>query len=95
MTRARPKFTLPPRGLIESESAGVLGLGMTEYTRLLPRLEAAGFPNPDPLTGRRDWKAIENWMDVPRGARPGWQRQWPPGQDRGVPPCLVNSPAIS
>ncbi len=67
MTRARPKFTLPPRGLIESESAGVLGLGMTEYTRLLPRLEAEGFPKRDPLTGRRDRKAIENWMDVRAG----------------------------
>ena len=67
MTRARPKFTLPPRGLIESESAGVLGLGMTEYTRLLPRLEAEGFPKLDPLTGRRDFKAIENWMDVRAG----------------------------
>ena len=44
MTRARPRFTLPPRGLIESESAGILGLGMTEYTRLLPRLET------EPLT---------------------------------------------
>ena len=67
MTRARPKFTLPPRGLIEIESAGVLGLGMTEYTRLLPRLEAEGFPRIDPLTGRRDCKAIENWMDVRAG----------------------------
>ena len=67
MTRARPKFTLPPRGLIESESAGVIGLGMTEYTRLLPRLEAEGFPKQDPLTGRRDRKAIENWMDVRAG----------------------------
>ncbi len=67
MTRARPRFDLPPRGLIKSESAGVIGLGMTEYTRLLPRLEAEGFPKRDPLTGRRDWKAIENWMDVRAG----------------------------
>ncbi len=67
MTRTRPKFTLPPRGLTIDESAGYLGLGTTEFNRLLPRLEAAGFPNPDPLTGRRDWKAIENWMDVRAG----------------------------
>ncbi len=67
MTRARPRFDLPPRGLIESESAGVIGLGMTEYTRLLPMLEAAGYPKIDPLTGRRDRKAIENWMDVRAG----------------------------
>ena len=67
MTRARPKFNLPPRGLIEEESAGVIGLGMTEYTRLLPRLEAEGFPKRDPLTGRRDWRAIESWMDVRAG----------------------------
>ncbi len=67
MTRARPRFTLPPRGLTVDESAGYLGLGMTEFTRLLPRLEAEGFPRPDRVTGRRDWKAIENWMDVRAG----------------------------
>ena len=63
MTRRRPKFGLPPRGLTEHEAAGYLGLGTTEYTRLLPKLEAEGFPRRDPLTGRRDWKAIEHWMD--------------------------------
>ena len=67
MTRARPKFDLPPRGLIDHESAGYLGLGPTEFTRLLPRLEAEGFPKPDSLTGRRDFKAIESWMDVRAG----------------------------
>ncbi len=67
MTRARPRFNLPPRGLTGDESAGYLGLGVTEFTRLLPRLEAEGFPRPDSLTGRRDWKAIENWMDVRAG----------------------------
>ena len=67
MTRARPRFTLPPRGLTVDESAGYLGLGITEFNRLLPRLEAQGFPKPDNLTGRRDWKAIENWMDVRAG----------------------------
>ncbi len=67
MTRARPRFTLPPRGLTCEESAGYIGLGMTEFNRLLPRLEAAGYPKIDPLTGRRDRKAIENWMDVRAG----------------------------
>ncbi len=67
MTRARPKFTRPPRGLTVEESAGYIGLGITEFTRLLPRLEAEGFPKPDPLTRRRDWKAIENWMNLRAG----------------------------
>ena len=67
MTRARPKFNLPPRGLTVDESGGYIGLGPTEFTRLLPRLEAEGFPKPDRLTGRRDFKAIENWMDVRAG----------------------------
>ncbi len=67
MTRARPRFNLPPRGLTGDESAGYLGLGMTEFNRLLPRLEAEGFPKPDRLTDRRDWKAIENWMDERAG----------------------------
>ena len=67
MTRARPKFDFPPRGLTVEESAGYLGLGTTEFNRLLPRLESEGFPKPDALTGRRDWKAIENWMDMRSG----------------------------
>ena len=67
MTRARPKFDLPPRGLVDHETAGYLGLGMTEFNRLLPKLEADGFPRPDRLTGRRDWKAIEAWWDSRSG----------------------------
>ena len=64
MTRARPKFSLPPRGLVEQETAGYLGLGTTEYTRLLPKLEAEGFPKPDPVTRRRDQRAIDAWWDA-------------------------------
>ncbi len=67
MTRARPRFTLPPRGLTDYESAGHIGLGPTEFTKLLPRLEAEGFPKPDPLTDRRDCKAIDHWMDMRAG----------------------------
>ena len=67
MTRARPKFALPPRGLTDHESAGYLGLGPTEFSRILPDLEAEGFPKQDPLTGRRDFKAIEAWMDTRSG----------------------------
>ncbi len=67
MTRARPKFNLPPRGLIEHEAAGYVGLGPTEFHHLLPELEAEGFPRPDPVTGRRDRKAIDAWMDARGG----------------------------
>lgn len=67
MTHARPRFTLPPRGLTIDESAGYLGLGLDKFNQLLPRLEAEGFPKPDSLTDRRDWKAIENWMDLRSG----------------------------
>ena len=67
MTRARPKFNLPPRGLIEHEAAGYVGLGPTEFHRLLPEMEAEGFPRPDPVTGRRDRQAIDAWMDARSG----------------------------
>ncbi len=67
MTRARPRFDLPPRGLIDHETAGYIGLGMTEFSRKLPQLEAEGFPKPDPVTGRRDRKAIDAWMDARGG----------------------------
>ena len=67
MTRARPKFDLPPRGLIAYESAGYIGLGESEFSRVLPQLEAEGFPKPDPVTGRRDRKAVDIWMDARSG----------------------------
>ncbi len=40
MTRPRPGFNLPPRGLTAEESAGHLGLGMTKFDRFIPRLAA-------------------------------------------------------
>jgi hypothetical protein len=67
MTRPRTKFDVSPRGLTENESADYLGLGQTEFKRLLPKLEAEGFPKRDRLTGRRDWKAIEHWWDQRSG----------------------------
>ncbi len=67
MTRARPKFNLPPRGLIDHETAGYIGLGPSEYSRMLPQLEAEGFPKLDPITGRRDRKAVDAWMDARSG----------------------------
>ena len=67
MTRARPKFNDTPRGLIDYESAGYLGLGPTDFSRVLPQLEAEGFPKPDPVTGRRDRKAVDAWMDARSG----------------------------
>ena len=67
MTRARPRFDLPPRGLIDHETASYIGLGMTEFSRKLPQLEAEGFPKPDPVTGRRDRKAIDAWLDARSG----------------------------
>ncbi len=67
MTRARPKFNDPPRGLIDYESAGYIGLGQSEFSRVLPQLEAEGFPKPDPVTGRRDRKAIDAWLDARSG----------------------------
>ncbi len=63
MSRRRPRFSLPPRGLTAEETGWYLGLGTTQFRKLLPRLEADGFPKPDPLTGRRDLKAIEVWWD--------------------------------
>ena len=67
MTRARPRFDLPPRGLIDHETASYIGLGMPEFSRKLPQLEAEGFPKPDRVTGRRDRKAIDAWLDARSG----------------------------
>ena len=67
MTRARRKLNLPPRGVTDAESADHIGLGPTEYKQKLLQLEAEGFPKPDPLTRRRDIKAIDCWMDARSG----------------------------
>ena len=60
MTRARPRFDRPPRGLTVDESAGYLGLGPSEFRHLLRRLEAEGFPK-----GRKGGQFIPHAKALP------------------------------
>ena len=62
---------MQPRWITDTETAGYMGLGGSAFKDLLPKLYAAGFPQPDGLTGRRDWKAIEVWMDERSGLQCG------------------------
>jgi hypothetical protein len=41
-----------------------LGITLVEFNAMLPRLEARGFPPPDPDTGKFDLVAIDRWCDA-------------------------------
>lgn len=53
----------PPRLLTEIETAHLLGLGPSEFSRRVKELEERGLPKRDALFGKRDRKAIELWLD--------------------------------
>ena len=63
MTRARPKFTPIPRVWSEFQLACRLGKSQPWLKSNRDRLEAEGFPQPDPLLGGTDADAVEAWMD--------------------------------
>ena len=67
MTRRRTPYEPTPRVLSERSTGRLVGMCESTFREKRPRLEAEGFPKIDPLTGRRDCRAIENWMDVRAG----------------------------
>ena len=66
---ARPA-AIPERGDVPVSSvARLLGLSdVREFAALQPRLEARGFPRPDPDTGRYCVEAVDRWRRL-RSAR--------------------------
>mgnify|MGYP005856251351 CR=1 FL=1 len=52
-----------PRGLTASEVATLLGRSRSWFYAHRDRLEAAGFPKPNRITGRWDRVAIDTWCD--------------------------------
>lgn len=67
MSRPRPRFTEPPRGLTGQECAWYLGLGTTQFDTVRDALRDAGFPAADPITGRYDRRAVDRWLDQRAG----------------------------
>lgn len=72
MTRRRPRLFDPerghtPRGVTSAEAGWEIGLSENRFGELLPRLQEAGFPLPDPLTHRYDLAAIHGWLDARSG----------------------------
>ncbi len=65
MTRPRRRLWdyESPRGITAGEAAHLLGISESTFKTILPDLERAGFPKQDSLTGRRDKKAIDLWLD--------------------------------
>jgi hypothetical protein len=55
------RFHVEPRDVPAPAAARRMGLTEAEFTKMLPQLEARGFPRPDPTTGRFDLDAIDEW----------------------------------
>lgn len=55
------RFHVEPRDVPALAAARRMGLTEAEFARLLPQLEARGFPRPDPTTRRFDLDAIDEW----------------------------------
>ena len=60
---------LPPRVLSERESAYYIGRSEFSFHSRRAALESQGFPRIDPLTGGRDLRAIDAWLDRRSGLR--------------------------
>lgn len=57
------RYAVDPRDVPPIKAARRLHLTVAEFEAVLPRLQARGFPPPDPDTGNYDLKMIDEWMD--------------------------------
>ncbi|MEO1065429.1 MAG: helix-turn-helix domain-containing protein [Actinomycetota bacterium] len=59
----RPVEPFLARGLTAAEVAKLLGRSRSWFYAHRDRLEAAGFPKPNRITGRWDRRAVDRWCD--------------------------------
>ncbi|TAL01852.1 MAG: hypothetical protein EPO08_09180 [Rhodospirillaceae bacterium] len=59
----KPKFMPEPRGWNKTQVAARLGISPSRFSELAIELLRAGFPQPDPITGKTDGDAVNAWMD--------------------------------
>ena len=57
------RHRVEPRDVPPEKAARRLGLTLSRFDALLPRLNTRGFPLPDPDTGLYDLRAIDAWAD--------------------------------
>jgi hypothetical protein len=55
------RFRVEPGDVPPDVAARRLGVSLADFTEMLPRLLARGFPSPDPDTGNFDLDAIDAW----------------------------------
>lgn len=60
---AKAKYMPRPRGFTHEQVAARLGVSLAWLSANKTAMRNAGLPQPDPLTGRTDRKALEYWMD--------------------------------
>ena len=72
MSNRRPKLLdlTEPRGITTEETAHYCGLSLSGFETKRPELEATGFPKPDPVLGRYDRAAVDDWFDNRSHRRP-------------------------
>jgi hypothetical protein len=57
------RFHVKPRCVPPAIAARRLGLTPKAFNDKLPALRAAGFPNPEPVTGNYDLEAIDRYLE--------------------------------
>ncbi|CAO3453353.1 hypothetical protein [Azospirillum argentinense] len=63
MARTKPKFTFSPRLMTAFDVATYLNRSEQWFAHKRLQMEVAGFPQPDPLLGLYDQRAIDLWLD--------------------------------
>ncbi|MBR0882094.1 hypothetical protein ABIF65_003892 [Bradyrhizobium japonicum] len=88
MTGPRPsdvRYRVEPGDVPPEKAARRLHLTLDRFNELLPRLQARGFPPPDPDTGMFDLEQIDRWRKDRHGTDPALTGQPETAQPAG--PC--------
>lgn len=101
MTRRKTDISVSVElGITEAQLARAFNYGPDKFRKMLPALEAQGFPRPHPLLGRYILAEIEAWL-ARQGQKPGPEAKDPPvcpesdsrpnlaAETRGVSPALT------
>lgn len=89
MARPKPRFTFSPRLMTALDVATYLNRSEQWFAMKREKMEASGFPRPDPLLGLYDQRAIDLWLDRRSGlvaASPANDSALRPANDVPAPP---------
>lgn len=74
---------MEPLYLKDAEIGDRLGIAKSDWPRVRQQFESEGLPKPDPITKKRFWPAVEQWLlnrhgisnsvPVPQDGKENWQ----------------------